>query len=71
MSEPILILAGIGLLSMALLGLFAAIVIGIHRGDRERRGHLFDAPAAHSDAISRRLLVGTRNYSQVTKENDK
>jgi hypothetical protein len=71
MSTPLLILAGIGLLSIALLGTFAAIVIGIQRGDRGRRGHLFDAPDSHSEALTRRLLVGVRRSAQITEENDK
>ena len=70
MSTPVLILAGVGLLSVALLGIFAAIVIGIQRGDRERRGHLFNAPDSHSDALTRRLLVGVRHSAQITEEND-
>lgn len=71
MSAPILILAGIGLLSTVILALFAAIVIGIQRGDHERRGHLFDTPESHSDALSRRFLVGVRRSAQITKENDR
>jgi hypothetical protein len=71
MPTAVLMLAGIGLLSAALLAIFAAIVIGIQRCDRERRGHLFDAPGSHSDAFTRRLLVGVRHSAQITEENDK
>ena len=71
MSAPILLLAGIGVLSTALLAIFAAIVIGIQRCDRERRGHLFNTPESHSDALSRRLLIGVRYSSQATEESDK
>lgn len=71
MSMPILILAGTGLLAVALLALFVAIVIGIQRGDHGRRGHLFNTPASHADALTRRLLVGVRDSAQVTEENDK
>ena len=71
MSMPALVLAGVGLLSVALLGMFTVFVIGIQRCDRERRGHLFDAPDSHSDALTRRLLVGVRHSAQVTEENDK
>ena len=71
MSTPVLVLAGIGLLSVALLAIFAVLVIGIQRGDRGRRGHLFDTPECHSDALTRRLLVGVRHSAQITEENDK
>jgi hypothetical protein len=71
MSAPILILAGIGLLSVALLALFVAIVIGIQRGDHGRRGHLFNTPASHADALTRRLLVGVRHSGQITEEDGK
>jgi hypothetical protein len=50
--------------------MFAAIVIGIRRCDRGRRGHLFDAPDSHSDALTRRLLVGVRRSARITEEND-
>jgi hypothetical protein len=69
-ASAVLLLAGIGLLSITLLAIFAAMVIGIQRGDRERRGHLFNAPECHSDALTRRLLVGVRNSAQITEEND-
>jgi hypothetical protein len=70
MSSPLLVLAGVGLLSVALLAVFTVFVIGIQRCDRGRRGHLFSAPRGHSDALARRLLVGVRSSGQATKEND-
>jgi hypothetical protein len=70
MSAPVLILAGIGVLSAALLGLFTMLVIGIQRCDRERRGHLFNTPDSRSDALTRRLLVGTRQSDKTTEETD-
>jgi hypothetical protein len=70
MSAPVLILIGTGLLSAALVAAFAAIVIGIQRGDHQRRGHLFNTPESYSDALSRRLLVGVRQSAQFTEEND-
>ena len=71
MSTPVLVLAGIGLLFVALLSVFTVLVIGIQRCDRGRRGYLFDTPEDLSDAFTRRLLVGVRCSAQVTKENDK
>ena len=68
MSSLLLVLAGIGLLSAALLAIFAVIVIGIQRADRSRRGHLFHAPDSYSDALTRRLLVGVRHSARITEE---
>jgi hypothetical protein len=70
MSMPLLVLAGVGLISVTLLVMFAVLVIGIQRCDRGRRGHLYSAPQCHSDALTRRLLVGVRYSAQITKEND-
>jgi hypothetical protein len=45
-------------LSGAVAGVFAVLVIGIHRGDR---AHLADEPVTHLDAITRSVLrVGVR-----------
>jgi uncharacterized membrane protein len=45
-------------LSGAVAGVFAVLVIGIHRGDR---AHLADEPGTHLDAITRSVLrVGVR-----------
>ena len=68
---PVLVIAGVGLLAVALLGVFTVFVIGIQRGDHGRRGHLFDAPERHSDALTRRLLVGVRKSAQITEESDR
>jgi hypothetical protein len=67
---PVLVLAGVGLLATVLLGIFVVLVVGIQRADHGRRGHLFDAPECHSDALTRRLLVGVRHSAQFTEEND-
>jgi hypothetical protein len=68
MSAPVLVLAGVGLISATLLGIFTVFVIGIHRCDRSHRGHLFHAPQHYSDALTRRTLVGTRYSAEVTEE---
>lgn len=68
MSTPVLVLTGVGLISVALLVIFAVFVIGIHRCDRSHRGHLFHAPQHYSDALTRRTLVGTRYSAQFTEE---
>jgi hypothetical protein len=70
MSSPLLVLAGVGLLSVALLVIFTVFVIGIQRCDRGHRGHLFRAPKSYSDALTRRVLVGVRHSDQISEEND-
>ncbi len=69
MSSPLLVLAGVGLLAGVLLAIFAALIIGIQRGDWSHRGHLFCEPTHLSDALARRLLVGVRRSAQITEEN--
>ncbi len=69
MPSSLLVLAGVGLLSVALLAVFAVVVVGIQRADRSSRGSLFHTPEGHSDALTRRLLVGVRHSDQVTEEN--
>ncbi len=50
------------LLSGALAGVFAMLVIGIRRGDRAH--HLADEPSTRLDAITRNVLgVGVRTSS--------
>jgi len=58
MSFLILILAGTGFLAVATTVIFAAIVIGIRRGDR---GRLANPARSNSDALARRILVGIRH----------
>jgi hypothetical protein len=53
----ILVLAGMGISTIAAAIIFTALVIGIRRGDRR---HLANAPQSNSDALARRLLVGVR-----------
>jgi hypothetical protein len=71
MPAPVLVLAGVGLLSVFLLAIFAVLVIGIQRGDRQRRGHLFHTPRCYSDALSRQVLVRIRYSTETTEENSK
>jgi hypothetical protein len=71
MPDSVLVLAGVGLLSVALLAIFAVLVIGIQRCDRRRRGHLFRTPRCYSDAFARRLLVSVRYSTENTEENNK
>ena len=68
MSSPLLVLAGVGLLSVALLAIFAVLITGIQCADRSRPGHLFRAPDGYPDALTRRLLVGVRRSAQNTEE---
>ncbi len=47
-------------LSGVVLGLFALLIVGIHRADRARP--LADGPRTHLEAVTRRVLgVGTRD----------
>jgi len=64
MSLVMVVLAGVGLLTIATAGILIVLIIGIRRGDR---GHLADAPRSQSDAVARRLLVGVR-YPAVDDE---
>lgn len=70
MEAPLLVLAGVGLLSVGLLIVFAIFVIGIQRCDHEYRGFLFNTPRCYSDALTRRVLVGVRYPTQIDEEND-
>jgi hypothetical protein len=69
-SSPLLVLAGVGLLSVALLAIFAVLVTSIQRADHSHRGHLFHTPDSYSDALTRRLLVGVRRSAQITEEDE-
>ncbi len=58
MTLTVWILALAVFLSGAVAGVFALLVIGIHRGDH---AHLGDRPGTHLDALTRRALgVGVR-----------
>jgi hypothetical protein len=70
MSNSLLVLAGVGIFSLAVLAVFAVLITGIQRADRGRPGNLFQAPESHSDALTRRLLVGVRRSAQVTEEDE-
>ncbi len=65
MPAPVLVLAGVGLLTGIALGIFAMVVTGIRRGDRAQ---LTSTPGSQSDAFARRLLVGVRYPSENTEE---
>jgi hypothetical protein len=58
--SPILVLAGVGVITVAAAVTLVVLIIGIHRGDRPHRRDLTSAPWTHSDAFARRLLVGVR-----------
>jgi hypothetical protein len=62
----ILVLAGVGIMTISAAVTFVAIIIGIRRGDRR---HLANAPQSNSDALARRLLVGVR-YPAGNTEGD-
>ncbi|MGH9485169.1 MAG: hypothetical protein ACRD1F_08940 [Terriglobales bacterium] len=58
--SPIIVLAGVGLVTVLSVVTLAVLIIGIRRGDRK---NLVNAPGSASDAFARRLLVGVR-YSE-------
>jgi hypothetical protein len=60
---PIIVLAGVGVLAVAAVVTLAALIIGIHRGDRR---HLASGPRGGTDAFARRLLLGVR-YDDCTE----
>ena len=64
--SPILILAGVGFLAVALLIILAVIIVGIHRGDKR----LEYVPQPGSDAFARRLLVSVRFTEENSGEAD-
>jgi hypothetical protein len=63
--SSILVLAGVGILTLLALVVLAVLIIGIHRGDRR---HLANAPQPGSDAFARRLLVGVRHPGNAEGE---
>ena len=63
----ILVLAGVGIMTISAAVIFVAIIIGIHRGDRR---HLANVPQSNSDALARRLLVGVRYPAGNTEGDD-
>lgn len=65
--SPVLVLAGVGLLAGVALGILAALIIGIRKGDR---GRLSNTPESHSDALARRILVGVRYPRENSEEDD-
>jgi hypothetical protein len=67
MSILILIVASVGILAGAGLGIFVVITVGIRRGDRS---HLANAPKSSSEAFAWRLLVGVRYPSEDSEGGD-
>ena len=62
--SPILVLAGVGVLTVAAVLTLAVLIIGIRKEDRRyRRGqrHLLSAPRSHSEVFARRVLSGSRS----------
>jgi hypothetical protein len=55
--SPIVVLAGVGVMTVFAVVTLAVLIIGIRRGDRR---HLASGPQSHSDAFARRLLLGVR-----------
>jgi hypothetical protein len=63
----ILVLAGVGVMSVSAAVILAVIIIGIRRGDR---CHLANGAQSSSDALARRLLVGVRYPADDTDEEE-
>ena len=62
--SAIIVLAGVGVITVSAVVIFTILIIGIHRGDRR---HLSSAPQSNSDAFARSLLLGVR-YPASTPE---
>jgi hypothetical protein len=62
--SALIVLAGVGCLTIVTAIVFAAITIGIKKGDRR---HLVNAPRSNSYAFARCLLVGVRHPAQKQK----
>jgi hypothetical protein len=62
----IIVLAGVGVITVSAVVIFTILVIGIRRGDRR---HLANAPQSNSDAHARSLLLGVR-YPAPTPESE-
>jgi hypothetical protein len=65
--SAILVLAGVGIMTISAAVLFTVLTIGIRRGDRR---HLVNAPRTNSDALARRMLVGVRYPAGNTEGED-
>jgi hypothetical protein len=62
--SPLLVLAGVGVLTVAATLTLAVLIIGIRREDRRyRRGkrYLISAPRSSSELFARRVLSGSRS----------
>lgn len=66
--NAILVLAGVGIMTVSAAVLFTALTIGIRHGDRR---HLVNAPQSNSDALARRMLVGVRYPAENTEGDEK
>jgi hypothetical protein len=55
--SPIIVLAGVGVMTVSAAVILAVLIIGIHRADRR---HLANRPRSHAEAFARRLLLGVR-----------
>ena len=55
--SPIIVLAGVGVMTVSAAVILAVLIIGIHRADHR---HLANPPQSHSEAFARRLLLGVR-----------
>jgi hypothetical protein len=65
--SPIIVLAGVGLIAVIAVVTLTAIIIGIHKGDK----NLYSAPRSNSDAFARRIIGGVRYYPENTDGDDK
>ena len=55
--SAILVLAGVGVMTVSAAVTLAVLIIGIRRADRR---HLANAPRSHSEEFARRLLLSVR-----------
>jgi hypothetical protein len=62
--SAIIVLAGVGVITVSAVVIFTILIIGIRRGDRR---HLACAPQSNSDALARSLLLGV-HYPASSQE---
>lgn len=63
----LVVLAGVGVMTVSAAVTLALLIIGIRRGDRH---HLACAPQSNSDAFARRLLLGVRHPALLPESPD-
>jgi hypothetical protein len=66
--SAIIVLAGVGVMTVSAAVTLAVLITGIRRADRR---HLANAPRSHSEEFARRLLLGVRYPAPSTESKRK